>query len=169
VRISTALGYLASARKLDNLEIRPDTLVETIAIEDGRAVGVRVLTDGGESELLTADRVTVCAGAIGSPALLQRSGVGPADRLRALGIPVVADLPAVGRNLRDHPTCLITLRPRPGVYDVSLPVTQVLLQTTAPDSAEFNDMQFYLFNHVDLNGFAPHLREAVGTDKVFMI
>lgn len=169
VRISTALGYLASARKLDNLEIRPDTTVDTVAIEDGRAVGVRVLTDGGEPELLTADRITVCAGAVGSPALLQRSGIGPADRLRALGIPIVADLPAVGRNLRDHPTCLITLRPRPGVYDVSLPVTQVLLQTTAPGSAEFNDMQFYLFNHVDLNGFAPHLREAVGTDKVFMI
>jgi choline dehydrogenase len=113
--------------------------------------------------------VTLCAGAVGSPAILQRSGIGPAEHLRALGIPVVADLPAVGRNLRDHPTCLIALAPRPGVYDESLPVTQVLLQTTAPDSAEFNDMQYYLFNHVDLAGFAPQLREAVGTDHVFMI
>ncbi|HET9170526.1 MAG TPA: GMC family oxidoreductase N-terminal domain-containing protein [Actinospica sp.] len=170
VRISTALAYLQPVRKLENLEIRPDTLIESIVVEDGRAVGVRVFAgEGEEPELISAERVTLCAGAVGSPAILQRSGIGPAGHLRALGVPVVADLPAVGRNLRDHPTCLIALAPRPGVYDESLPVTQVLLQTTAPDSAEFNDMQYYLFNHVDLTGFAPQLREAIGTDHVFMI
>jgi choline dehydrogenase len=170
VRVSTALGYLSSARKLENLEIRPDTLIDSIVVEDGRAAGARVFAgEGAEAEVIAADRVTLCAGSVGSPAILQRSGIGPADHLRTLGIPVVADLPAVGRNLRDHPTCLITFAPRPGVYDESLPVTQVLLQTTAPGSAEFNDMQYYLFNHVDLAGFAPHLHEAVGTDHVFMI
>lgn len=170
VRVSTALGYLRSARLLGNLEIRPDTLIDSIALEDGRAVGVRVHAgEGAACELVTADRVTLCAGAVGSPAILQRSGIGPAGHLRALGIPVAADLPGVGRNLRDHPTCLIALAPRPGVYDESLPVTQVLLQTTAPGSAEFNDMQYYLFNHVDLAGFASHLRKTVGTDHVFML
>ncbi|WP_433889494.1 GMC family oxidoreductase [Streptomyces sp. CA-111067] len=168
VRISTAIGYLAEARKRDNLEIRPLTLVDRILVADGRATGVRVITEGVE-ETVTADRVTLCAGSIGSPAILQRSGIGPAGPLGALGIDVVADLPGVGAHLRDHPTCLVTLKPRPGVYDDSLPVTQVLLQTSAPGSDQPNDMQYYLFNYVDLNGFAPQLLAEIGTDKVFMI
>lgn len=168
LRISTAIGYLAEARKRDNLEIRALTLVDRILVTDGRATGVRVVT-GGVAQTLTADRVTLCAGSVGTPAILQRSGIGPAAVLEALGIDPVADLPGVGANLRDHPTCLVTLRPRPGVYDDSLPVTQVLLQTSAPGSSEPNDMQYYLFSHVDLNGFAPQLREQIGADKVFMI
>ncbi|GAA2267476.1 MULTISPECIES: mycofactocin dehydrogenase MftG [Kitasatospora] len=167
-RVSTATAYLGPVRKREQLEIRANTTVDRIVFEDGRAVGVRVITDG-VAETVHADRITLCAGAIGTPALLMRSGIGPAATLERLGVPVVADLPGVGENLLDHPTCMVTLKPRPGVYDDSLPVTQILLQYTAPESAEFNDMQIYLFNHVDLNGYAPALVEAVGTDKVFML
>ncbi|MCX3060159.1 mycofactocin dehydrogenase MftG [Streptomyces beihaiensis] len=168
MRISTAVAYLASARKREQLEIRADTLAERIVFEDGRAVGVRIVTDG-VSETVYGDRITVCTGAVGTPALLMRSGIGAADALERLGVPVVADLPGVGENLLDHPTCWVTRKPRPGVYDESLPVTQVLLQYTAPGSEQARDMQLYLFSHIDLNGYAPAVQEKIGTDKVFMV
>lgn len=168
LRVSTAVAYLAPARKNEGLEIRPDTVVDRVLFENGRAAGVRVIT-GGVAEEITADRVTISAGAIGTPGILLRSGIGPAAELDRLGVPVVADLPGVGRNLLDHPTCLVTLAPRPGVYDESLPGTQIVLQYTAPGSAEENDMQVYLFSHVDLNAYAKNLKDQIGTDKVFMI
>ena len=167
-RVSTAVAYLAPARKNEGLEIRPDTVVDRVLFENGRAAGVRVIT-GAVAEEITADRVTISAGAIGTPGILLRSGIGPAAQLDRLGVPVVADLPGVGRNLLDHPTCLVTLAPRPGVYDESLPGTQIVLQYTAPGSAEENDMQVYLFSHVDLNAYAKNLKDQIGTDKVFMI
>ena len=74
---------------------------ERLVVEDGRARGA-VVRRGGEHLTIQAERVIVCAGAYDSPALLLRSGIGPAGELRALGIPVVADLPGVGRNLHDH-------------------------------------------------------------------
>ena len=73
-----------------------------VVIEQGRAVGVAVATSGSP-EILRADReVVVSCGAIGSPRLLQLSGVGPADALKRAGVPVVHDLPGVGANLQDH-------------------------------------------------------------------
>ncbi|GAA0384133.1 GMC family oxidoreductase N-terminal domain-containing protein [Microbispora corallina] len=168
LRISTAIAYLGPARERDNLEIRPDTLVDRILVEDGRAVGVVVRGADGE-QTVRGDRIVLSAGAVATPAVLMRSGIGPAETLRRLGVPVVADLPGVGANLKDHPTCLVTFRPRPGVYDESLPVVQIMLQGTYPGSDETDDMQIYVFSHVDLNGFAAGLRDQIGTDKVFMI
>jgi choline dehydrogenase len=68
----------------------------------GRCTGVRFARDGEVAELRAGAEVIVCAGAVDSPALLLRSGIGPADELRPLGIDVVADVPGVGRNLHDH-------------------------------------------------------------------
>ena len=104
-RISTARAYLPAAAPRPNLTVRCDTEVGSVLIERDRAVGVR-LASGGE---IRAGRVIVCAGAYGSPALLMRSGIGPAGHLRELGIPVVADLPGVGANLADHPAVSIDL------------------------------------------------------------
>ena len=98
-RISTALAYLPAGRPRPNLTVRCDAEISGLVIERDRAVGVR-LASGGE---IRASRVILCAGAYGSPALLMRSGIGPAGHLRELGIPVVADLPGVGANLADHP------------------------------------------------------------------
>ncbi|MFL6122645.1 GMC family oxidoreductase [Actinophytocola sp.] len=168
LRISTAIAYLGPVRKNERLEIRPETLVDKILFDQGRAVGVEVTT-AGRTERVYGDRIVLSAGAIGTPAILMRSGIGPADKLAGLGVPVVADRPGVGQHLKDHPTCLVTFRPRPGVYDDSLPVVQIMLQSTYTGSAERNDMQVYLFSHVDLNGFAAGLRDQIGTDKVFMI
>jgi choline dehydrogenase len=99
IRQSTALTYLAKARGRPNLTVRAGALVDRLAVEDGRVVGVRLAEPG---ETLPADRVVLAAGSYGSPAVLLRSGVGPAADLAALGIPVVADRPGVGASLIEH-------------------------------------------------------------------
>jgi choline dehydrogenase len=71
-------------------------------IEGGRAVGVEVIEDGRPKTLRAEREVLLTSGAIGSPKLMLLAGLGPADELRALGVPVVADVPEVGRNLHDH-------------------------------------------------------------------
>lgn len=113
-RVSTNDGYLEPARGRANLHIVGDALVEAVQWEGNRphASGVRVRAGGEVHAPRAAREVVLCAGAIHSPALLQRSGIGPAALLRALGIPVVADRP-VGENLLDHPMvgALLHLRP----------------------------------------------------------
>ncbi|MEV5596730.1 GMC family oxidoreductase N-terminal domain-containing protein [Streptomyces sp. NPDC052496] len=125
VRQSTALTYLAAARERANLAVRGNILVDRVEVRDGRAVGVR-LADPGRT-VLPARRVVLAAGAYGSPPVLLRSGIGPAGHLRDLGIPVTADLPGVGENLRDHPAVTLTYAvdaPPPGPRD---PVLQTFL------------------------------------------
>ena len=99
VRVSAAVAYLAPARARANLEIRANAVVDRLTIADDRVRTV-VLAGG---ERLEADHVVLCAGAIGSPVVLLRSGVGPAEELAAVGVPLVAERDGVGRNLRDHP------------------------------------------------------------------
>ena len=100
VRQSTALTYLAQARTRPNLAVRDGTLVDRLVVEGGRVVAVRLAEP---EETLPAERVILAAGSFGSPAILLRSGIGPAGELAALGIGVVADRPGVGANLVDHP------------------------------------------------------------------
>jgi choline dehydrogenase-like flavoprotein len=101
-RSSAATAYLSTATGRKNLTIRTGTTVQTILIENGRAVGVRI-RDGGRLVEVRADKeVLITAGVIGSPKLLMLSGIGPTDELRSLGIPIVRDLPGVGQNLHDH-------------------------------------------------------------------
>ena len=96
-RSSTAVAYLRPARGRANLEVRTGAQVLRIMVENGRAVGVQ-LADGA----VRGAEVILSAGAIGSPRLLQLSGIGPADHLREVGVPVVFDQPGVGANLQDH-------------------------------------------------------------------
>ena len=97
VRWNTALAYLDDARSRPNLTIVDETLVDRVEITDGRAAGI--VTQHGR---MTAGTVITAAGAYGSPALLMRSGIGPAADLGRLGVDVAADLP-VGTGLADHP------------------------------------------------------------------
>jgi 5-(hydroxymethyl)furfural/furfural oxidase len=102
-RVSAASAYLGSAtRRRRNLTVWTSTHVEGLVMNGRRADGVRVIRDG-ESVFIRARRVIVTAGAILSPAILMRAGIGPAAALRALGIDVVIDRAGVGGNLRDHP------------------------------------------------------------------
>jgi len=102
-RWSTADAYLRPARHRENLEVISGAQVLGVEMQGGRATGVRYRK--GRSELVaSAQRETIlAAGALASPQLLMLSGIGPAEQLRALGIPVAADLPGVGENLQDHP------------------------------------------------------------------
>jgi choline dehydrogenase len=98
-RVTTLQAYLKREPPPASLRISADSQVDMVLIEGGRALGVR-LVDGTE---IVADSVILSAGTYGSPALLMRSGVGPAAHLREMGIDVVVDLPGVGENLADHP------------------------------------------------------------------
>ena len=102
-RSSAATAYLDPVRKRPNLTVRTGALARRIVVEKGRAVGVEIAGRGEAPSLVRAEReVLVTSGAIGSPKLLLQSGIGPADHLKAVGVPVTLDLPGVGANLQDH-------------------------------------------------------------------
>ena len=107
-RVSTAIAYLdAATRRRDNLRILADTQVEGLEFEDGRVTAVTAMHQG-KSQVFGASQVILCCGAIHSPAVLMRAGVGPAEHLKALGIGVRAALPGVGGNLQDHPAISVS-------------------------------------------------------------
>lgn len=99
LRVTAADAYLPLGRTPPKLEIRADSQVSDLVLDRTRATGTR-LVDG---TVLRAECVILCAGTYGSPPILLRSGVGPADHLRAIGIPVRLQLDGVGSNLADHP------------------------------------------------------------------
>jgi choline dehydrogenase len=101
-RWSSARGFLKPVLNRPNLRLEKNVLVDRLIVENGRAVGVRFIQGGQIVEARTKGEVILCAGAIGSIQVLHRSGVGPADWLKPLGIDVVLDRPGVGRNLQDH-------------------------------------------------------------------
>jgi choline dehydrogenase-like flavoprotein len=101
-RSSAAMAYLAPVRDRKNLTVRTGAFVRRVVLEGKRAIGVEVAS-GSTVEILRAEReVIVSSGAMGSPKLLLQSGIGPADHLRSVGMPVLHDLPGVGENLQDH-------------------------------------------------------------------
>ena len=103
-RWSAADAYLRPALERDNLEVVTGAHVTRVEVEDGRATGVRFSDRRGREAVARAEReVILAAGALGSPQLLLLSGIGPADHLAEVGIPLVADVPGVGANLQDHP------------------------------------------------------------------
>lgn len=108
-RWSAVRGYLRPALGRMNLEVGTDAFVRRILFRHGRAVGVEVEVDGGVEEVF-AEEVILAAGAIGSPHLLLRSGIGPRRDLEAAGVEVVRDLPGVGTNLQDHPCVPVAWR-----------------------------------------------------------
>jgi len=107
-RHSTADAYLRPALGRDNLAVESQARVTRVVFEGRRAVGVAYVQDGQTHEARASREVVLSAGTIGSAQVLLLSGIGPAVPLRALGIPVVQDLPGVGQNLQDHPRVALT-------------------------------------------------------------
>jgi choline dehydrogenase len=105
-RVSSADAYLRPALAHPNLVVETGCLVTSLSIRYGRCTGIRYIRDGAPATAQTSGEVILSAGAIGSPQLLMLSGIGPADRLRALGIDAVADVLQVGENLQDHPVVM---------------------------------------------------------------
>lgn len=114
IRWNTALAYIDPVRDKGNLTIVPDALVDTLDIRNGRAIAVEAIIDF-ERYRFEAPTIVLSAGAYGSPMILLRSGVGPADHLREIGIPVVHHLPGVGRCLNDHPSISLVLDAPPAL------------------------------------------------------
>ena len=142
VRFSTALGYLAPSRHRLNLTIRPNCAVRRLMVQGNRATGA-VVESGGKSFTVEGDQIILSAGAIGSPHLLMLSGVGPAEHLESVGIPVVLDSPGVGQNLKDHPKLYVTWRIRDGYSRVDAADRGgATLRFTAPGSGLRNDLYF---------------------------
>lgn len=130
VRVNTGMAYLTeSVRSRPNLTILGDHLVDRVLTEGGRAVGV--LLAGGTQ--LRAAEVVLSAGAIGTPAILLRSGIGPAAHLTALGIDVVADLP-VGQTLYDHPFYHNVYAAKPDVIGEPTPVLGAKVWTASSEA-----------------------------------
>jgi choline dehydrogenase len=102
-RWSTADAYLRPALRRRNLSVISGAHVTGVEIQGGRATGVRYRRRGREQVARAKREVILAAGALASPQLLMLSGIGPAQQLQGLGIPVVVDLPGVGENLQDHP------------------------------------------------------------------
>ena len=140
-RVNTWMAYLRPVR--DRLRIRTGCHVSAVLVEDGRAVGVRYRQEGEEREL-RADVVVLAAGALDSPAVLLRSGIGPAAELQSHGIDVVRDSPGVGRNLHDHllsPVIFTTTRKPVGPPTTGVSVTQSHLFWKSLPDLEVPDTQ----------------------------
>ena len=136
-RFSAADAYIRPNASRHNLEVVTRCQVQRVEIENGRATGVRYRDRRGREQLARAAReVLLSAGAIGSPQLLMLSGIGPADHLRELGLPVALDLPGVGENLQDHPyvVCIWESRVAESLYGADKPkaLLEWLLRRTGP-------------------------------------
>ena len=120
VRQGTLVTYVRRARPRSNFTIRADTLVDRVLVSGSRARGVRVVSRDRRVEQIEADVVVLSAGVYGTPPILLRSGIGPADELQGAGIEPLADLP-VGRGLMDHPQCFFHVRTPPALASMSGP------------------------------------------------
>ena len=104
-RVSSAIGYLDNATRLrPNLEILSQTTVTDLIIENKRATGVKLRAANGEQRTASGREIILTAGALHTPAMLMRAGIGPSDELQRHGIKVLLDRPGVGSNLNDHPS-----------------------------------------------------------------
>ncbi|CAH1663119.1 MULTISPECIES: GMC family oxidoreductase N-terminal domain-containing protein [unclassified Chelatococcus] len=138
-RRSAAMGYLdATTRARRNLTIRARAIVSRIVVEEGRAVGVEV-----NGEVVRGREIILAAGALRSPAILLRAGIGPAADLRAISVPVIHDLPGVGANLQEHPSMSMSAWIKPGARMGETPrrhVQMALRYTSDLPDAPANDM-----------------------------
>lgn len=149
LRVSTAVAYLAPARIRPNLTIVGDTHCRRFITDDtGRVTHVEVEREG-EVQRVAGKLFVLSAGAIQTPPILWRSGIGPRRDLEALGIDVVADVEGVGNNLCDHPalSVMATLKD-PSLASSDLPLIQTILRYTAPGSEHRNDLQIELITWV---------------------
>ncbi len=165
-RSSAATAFLRPALTRRNLTLRTKQQVRRIVVDNGRATGIEVETDGTPTLIRARREVLVTSGAIGSPRLLLLSGIGPADHLTSVGVDVTHDLPGVGQNLQDHlDLCALAECSGPYSYDgtekfhrsalaalqyylfKSGPVTSSLFETGAfwyaSDTSPLPDTQFH--------------------------
>ncbi len=150
-RLSTARAYLDPARSRTNLTIVTKAHVQRIELDGQTATGVIYKDSSGNTVSAKASKeVILSAGAVGSPHLLMLSGIGPADHLATMGIPVVKDLPGVGQNLNEHPDFVLKFK---CLKPVSLwPKTRPLGKLRAGIQWLLNRQGICASNHFDVVG-----------------
>jgi choline dehydrogenase len=147
-RMSAARCWLTpEVRRRPNLRIRPHTLVRRVLFANRAVAGVEVEA-GGAVEVIRSRRVVISAGAIMTPGILLRSGIGPRAGVARIGVTLVADVPAVGARLLDHPGAIIFLAPRTYQPHRGVPVVQTMLRYTSAGSALPGDMQLQPGNYL---------------------
>jgi choline dehydrogenase len=153
-RISAARAYLrGSVRARPNLSIKADTVVRRLTVRNRRVLGVEVERFGRVFEI-AADRVVLSAGAIATPGILIRSGIGPRAEVARLGIELVRDVPGVGARLIDHPGVAIFFLPRKtGMAHVDDPLIQTVCRYASTGGIGPNDMQVQPGSFVPLPRF----------------
>ncbi len=150
-RLSASKAYLHPVRTRGNLEVRCGVQVGRVLMEGSRAIGVSFRRGSGAEERVFAGDIVLCGGAMGTPHVLQLSGIGPKAVLERVGVPVVADRPAVGENLEDHlavhmqhrcakPVSLLAMRKK---YRWPAIAARWLLTGTGPGAS----------NHLEATGF----------------
>ena len=160
-RLSTAASHLDAARGRPNLTIRAETVVNRIVLQGTVVTGVELV--GGE--VIDAGEVVLTAGAIITPAILQRSGIGPADLLDSLGIPVVSDLP-VGSNLGDHFSVPLLAPPREGSWHLDDFSLQTVLRASTSVQPGSLDAQLTMFSYLNVRTTAEGTRGLAGEGSV---
>lgn len=166
-RWSTARGFLRPARARRNLHVHTHAQVCRILFEGATAIGVEYLHHGERKTVRARAEVVLAAGAIGSPQILQLSGIGPKALLQRAGVPVRVDLPGVGRNLQDHLQVRLVFRTRERTLNdevnhplrkawialqyalwrtgpLTLAASQVAIFTRSNPSADRPDIQFHM-------------------------
>jgi choline dehydrogenase len=150
-RWSAAMAYLKPAMKRPNLTVHTRALAGRILFEGRRAAGIEYAHEGKIKRVRAEREVILAGGAINSPHLLMLSGVGPADHLKQIGIPIVHDLPGVGQNLQDHIEMYVQ-------YESTKPIT--LYSTFNPVNMARVGMEWLLFRrglgasaHLEAGGF----------------
>lgn len=153
-RVSAARAYLgASVRARKNLTLLAHALVRRVLVRNGRVQGVEIERHGRVRDVL-ADRVVLSAGAIATPGILLRSGIGPAADVARLGVELVRDVPGVGARLLDHPGVAVFFSPREsGMSRIDHPLIQTVCRLTSEGSACPNDLQLQPGSFVPLPHF----------------
>jgi 5-(hydroxymethyl)furfural/furfural oxidase len=164
-RVTTNDGYLEPARGRPNLEIRGRALVDRVVFEGRRAVGVRVRLGTEPWTEIHGREIVLSAGAIHSPAILMRSGIGPAEDLRAFGIPVMHAHAGVGRHFMDHPILRASLDLKPGHRSLGADARHTnccVTYSSGLGGGGERDMILIAYNHRTLTGPEPTPQGAVG-------
>lgn len=153
-RISAARAYLgARTRRRANFTLFADTLVRRVLIRRGCAQGIEIERHGRVSELF-ADRVVLSGGAIATPGILLRSGIGPAAEVARIGVSLVRDVPGVGARLVDHPGVAIFFLPRAsGISKIDHPLIQTVCRYGSTDGPGANDIQLQPGSFIPLPRF----------------
>jgi choline dehydrogenase len=148
VRMNPAFTYLATARERPNLTILPDSLVNRVVFDGLRASGIEIL----DGRVILGNEIILSGGAYGSPAILLRSGIGPAEHLTELGIPVVHPLPGVGEQLMDHPKTsigLVRFQITPDAIPAMRAFIRVMLTARSRQVDDEIDLHFYSVERFD--------------------